>query len=90
MPRETFTVWVALGFLVCLVMIPLSYLVLKAVLWVFAFGALAFFLIGVLSPRVTEEDSLRYWNLESRSDQGEPPGRAENDGSASVFSRYYW
>jgi hypothetical protein len=86
-PGETFTVSVAMGFLVCLIMIPVSYLVLSAALWIFVVGAIAFFLTGVLSPRISEEQPLRY--MEELPPRNEASGGAEERRPASAFSKYY-
>jgi hypothetical protein len=84
---ETFTLSVAMGFLVCVIMIPVSYLVLSAALWIFGPGAIAFFLIGVLSPRIHEEEPLRY--MEGMPAAGEGPGRIEESRPESAFTKYY-
>lgn len=38
----------AVGFLVCVVMVPVSYFVARGVVWVFGLGALLFLVIGAL------------------------------------------
>ena len=87
MHGETFTLSVAMGFLVCIIMIPVSYLVLGAALWIFVPGAIAFFLIGVLSQRIHEEEPLRY--MEGLPATGEGPGRVEEGRHESAFTKYY-
>jgi len=48
---DTFTVVVAVGFLLCLLMIPLSLVVLPGSVWYFLLGTLIFFAAGVLRAR---------------------------------------
>ena len=60
MPGETYTVVVAIGFLLCLVMIPLSLLILDISVWIFIIGSLIFFVLGFLASTEEEETAPEF------------------------------
>jgi len=54
-PKEGYYLVIALGFLLCLIMVPLSFFVLNWSVWIFITGTLIFFALGVFFPSAEEE-----------------------------------
>jgi hypothetical protein len=69
-PGEGYYLTITLGFMLCLIMIPISFFVIKWSVWVFILGTLMFLAAGVFSPPASEkaylEETGEYQSRETR------------------------